>query len=145
MIESDFTSNIHKKLDPRIVKAWKIKDDYQGGVFDAMYFSEINNSGVVLPPVCIEYKLIKALPKRETTRIIPDLSELQKQWITRAEIAKLPVYVIVGLSEAKKPAKGVIYKSPVEWFDGLPRDEFESRLQPYNELAGFITSHFIGG
>jgi hypothetical protein len=145
MLESDFTQNVHKKLDPRIVKAWKIKDDYQGGIYDAAYFAEVNkNRANVLPPVFVEYKLIKSLPKRETSRIIPALSELQKKWLERGELAGLPVYVIVGLSEPGKVAKGAIFKNTAEWLEGISKQEFVNRLLGYSDLADFITSHFIG-
>lgn len=145
MHESDFIANIHKKLDPAIVKAWKIIDEYQGGIFDAAYFAEVNvNDSLQLPPVFIEYKLIRSLPKREKTHIIPALTELQKQWLRRGVIANLPVFVVVGLSLPGKPAKGVVFRNQNEWENGIPRTEFEKRLQSYQELADFITAQLIG-
>lgn len=145
MHESDFTANIHKKIDPTIVKAWKIKDDYQGGIYDAAYFAKVNENNLIqIPPVFIEYKLIKALPKRKNTLIVPALSELQKEWLRIGVVAALPVYVIVGLSEPGRPAKGVVYMNEAEWLNGITQEEFAQRLQGYSELAEFITKQLTG-
>lgn len=44
MIEADFTRAVHDKLPPT-VKAWKIRDDYQGGVPDAFTDAGMGNQG----------------------------------------------------------------------------------------------------
>lgn len=128
MIEADFTRAVHDKL-PTTVKAWKIRDDYQGGVPDAFYRRRDGEPG---RPLWIEYKFIKSLPKRESTLIVPNLSELQKLWLSEAAAAGEQTRVIVGL-----PGEGVIYHLE-EALTGITAGVFKTRLQPYRAIAAQI-------
>ena len=128
MNESDFTQAVHKRLPPT-VKAWKIKDDYQGGVADAFYRRRDGNKGT---PLWVEYKYLKKLPVRASTLIVPDLSELQKQWLSEAEAAGEQVQVIVGYG-----SQGTVF-TLAEALAGINRSEFELRLKDYKTLASFI-------
>ena len=143
MNEADFTSRIHSKIRADRVKVWKIKDDFQGGVPDAMYLSKYNPNGLVQPAVFIEYKYLKTLPKREKTNIIPALSELQKEWLRIALIGKSKAFVIVGYPD-KSGSKGVVFYTPEEWEAGITLAEFKSRTMSYVNLADFIVSQVIG-
>jgi hypothetical protein len=143
MIESEFTAKVHSKIDPQCVKVWKIKDDFQGGVPDALYLPKTNPLGLVIPPIFVEYKYLKTLPKREKTVIIPALSELQKEWLNTALICKAKVFVIVGCP-AGRASKGVVFHTEQEWLEGITTAEFKSRLMSYDELANFISGNLIG-
>lgn len=143
MNEADFTSRIHSKIRADRVKTWKIKDDFQGGVPDAMYLSKHNPNGLAQPVVFIEYKYLKTLPKREKTNIIPALSDLQKEWLRTALIGKSKAFVIVGYPD-KSGSKGVVFYTPEEWEAGITLAEFKSRTMSYANLADFIVSQVIG-
>lgn len=143
MNEADFTSRIHSKIPADKVKAWKIKDDFQGGVPDAMYLSKHNPNGLVQPVVFIEYKYLKTLPEREKTYIIPALSDLQKEWLRMASISGSKTFVIVGYPD-KSGSKGVVFHAPEEWENGITLAEFKSRAMNYDGLVNFIVSQVIG-
>lgn len=89
MNEHSFIRSIHAKL-PSDVYAWKINDNFQGGVADA-YYSRRNGKDM-----WIEYKYLKGLPKRSGTRIQIGLSELQKAWLESRVLDGRTVSVIVG-------------------------------------------------
>lgn len=143
MNEADFTSRVHSKIPADKVKVWKIKDDFQGGVPDAMYLSKHNPNGLVQPVVFIEYKYLKTLPTREKTYIIPALSELQKEWLRTASISGSKTFVIVGYPD-KPGSKGVVFYTSEEWEAGITLAEFKSRVMSYTDLADFIVSQVIG-
>ena len=143
MNEAKFTSEINKLLPKNLVKVWKVKDDFQGGVFDCIYYSEVNETGGVLPPVNVEFKLLKTIPKRENTLIIPDCSELQKQWLRRGLINKHPTLVIVGALDGRE-YKGVVFYTEKEWLEGITRTEFVKRLQSKQDIADILLKLVIG-
>lgn len=130
MNESDYTQAVHKRL-PASVKAWKIRDDYQGGVADAFYRRRDGEKGT---PLWIEYKYIKTLPKRDTTMIVADLSELQKGWLKEAEQAGEEVRVIIGYG-----SEGVML-SLDEAVGGVSKADFQQRLEPYKGISLAITN-----
>jgi hypothetical protein len=127
MIESQYTQAVHKKLPPDVYK-WKINDNYASGVADAFYR---RNDGKRGAPLWVEYKYIKALPKRDSTVIIPDLSAKQVKWLKEANAAGEQSYVIVGCG-----SKGVIYS--LEELNGLDKKTFEQRLMTYQQIADWI-------
>lgn len=129
MNESDYTQAVHKKLPPN-VKAWKIRDDYQGGVADAFYRRRDGEKGT---PLWVEYKYLKNLPKRDTTLIVADLSELQKGWLTEADEAGEQVRVVIGYE-----SKGVIL-SLQEAIAGIKKADFVPRLEAHKEVAMALT------
>ncbi|MBM7454523.1 hypothetical protein HNR62_000352 [Oceanisphaera litoralis] len=128
MTESQYTQAVHKKLAPEVFK-WKIRDDYQGGVPDAYYR---RNDGLPGPTLWIEYKYLKALPKRDTTLVVPDLSEQQKRWLGFAQAAGDLVAVVLGVGN-----KGV-WLTLDEALDGVPSGELRHRLRDYGVIAGLI-------
>lgn len=128
MIEADFTRAVHDKLPPT-VKAWKIRDDYQGGVPDAFYRRRDGQPG---RPLWVEYKFLKAAPVRDTTLVVPGLSELQKLWLREADQAGEQVQVIVGI-----PGEGVVFTLE-EALRGITAGKFRERLLPYRALAAQI-------
>jgi hypothetical protein len=144
MKESDFNSNVNAKLDKSTVFSWKINDNFQGGVPDNFYLGlqnvtiELQNpkNGRKLP-LFVEYKYLKAIPKRDTTSIIPDLSAQQLKWLQMLIDAGQLALVIVG-APSGRTSEGVIFESH-EWVEGITRAEFIKRMKSYAELAKIIT------
>lgn len=128
MIESQYTQAVHKRL-PKGVLRWKIMDPYMGGIPDAMYIGANGKS------LWVEYKYIKALPKLDTTKIVPKLSELQRRMLVDLESRGQQVIVVIGFGR-----QGMILDSPREWNDGITKSEFCSRLMTYEELGRFIAN-----
>jgi hypothetical protein len=86
--EHGFIRYIHSKLDPKLVR-WKIHDTFAGGVPDAYYLGEKG-------PLWVEYKYIKALPKKETTAISTCLTLGQRLWLDDLHRCKQPCALIIG-------------------------------------------------
>ena len=78
-----------RKLPPEIYR-WKIMNMMQNGVPDC-YFS--GSAG----DLWVEVKYVKA-PKRETTLIKIDLSDLQRKWLTDRHTEGRNVALLVGSS-----------------------------------------------
>lgn len=142
MIESQFTSNIHKKLAPDVYK-WKIADQFAAGVPDAFY-------RVVDKPLAshlwVEYKFIKSLPKRAATRIIPNLSATQLRWLEMATAAGELATVVVGVEDevVNRQVCG-FFMSQQEWTEGITASEAKSRLMPYAEIAQVLRVLMVDG
>jgi len=86
MNEHSFIRSIHRYLHPDI-HSWKIHDTYTGGVPDAMYSGP---AGILF----VEYKYIKALPKKDTTALKHSLSALQLQWLERMKLSANAALII---------------------------------------------------
>lgn len=123
MNESQFTSNVHKRVTKN-VHCWKIRDDFNNKKVDAFYRYKCGLGS----PTWIEYKYIKKLPKRGTTVIKPDLTAGQREFLNDANRAGESGLVIIGYK-----SQGVILK-PHE-FDGITTEQFTQRLMTYNDLA----------
>jgi hypothetical protein len=130
MNESQFTRNVNKRL-PKNVKSWKIIDQYEGGVPDCFYRLK---TATTPSPLWVEFKYLKALPKRETTLIKPNLSELQIQWLTEASEACELTAVVIGYG-----SKGVVYTLS-EALNGIEAGDFIKRMETYQQLADHITT-----
>lgn len=117
MIESQYTQKIRDKLSPHMY-AWKIADMMAGGVPDNFYRNTKARFG---KPLWVEYKLIKKLPARGSTLVVPALSDLQKLWMRQAFEANEYAWVILGCEEMRdsKGIKGVIFKHPEVWEKGI--------------------------
>lgn len=113
MNEHSFVRSFHKRLD-KSIKVWKIYDPYQGGVPDAMLFG---NNGIAC---FVEYKYVKSLPKRETTKIKPALSAQQLAWLNDKIARGLLAVVILGSEDGV-----VIFRTPEEWGHGSTRRDAE--------------------
>lgn len=90
MNEHSFVRSIHNALHPDVYK-WKIHDTYTGGVPDAMYAGP---AGLLF----VEYKYVKALPKKDTTVIRHSLSALQCAWLDRMKVST-SVALILGVED----------------------------------------------
>lgn len=90
MNEHSFVRSIHNALHPDVYK-WKIHDTYTGGVPDAMYAGP---AGLLF----VEYKYVKALPKKDETVIRHSLSALQCAWLERIKVST-SVALILGVGD----------------------------------------------
>jgi hypothetical protein len=123
--EHTFVRALHRRLPRSQIYAWKINDKYQGGVPDAMYMGD---GGLLW----VEYKYIKAYPKRGKTVMKLGLSENQKIWLRRAYDNGQQVAVVVGCEK-----DAVILDHPGAWRD-MPAEEFAAKARPYEEVMDFI-------
>lgn len=106
MNEHSFIRSIHRKL-PDDVYAWKINDNFQGGVADAYYSQAGGND------MWIEYKFIPKLPKRDATPVQFGLSELQKDWLRARLLDGRTVSVIVGSHEGSLILTNGAWEAPI--------------------------------
>ncbi len=138
MIEAQYTQNVHKRL-PSVIDAWKINDNYAGGVPDAFYRNL--DTTVATRPLWIEYKFLKTLPKRPTTVIVPDLSGLQLKKLNEIEAANNDErgLVIVGVEKVDgfRAAAGFeLYAN--EWATGITAEEARKRCKEYQGICDLI-------
>ena len=134
MNEHGFIQAVHRRL-PKWVKVWKIKDDFQSGVPDAVYFGYEGRC------LWVEYKYIKELPKRCKTIVKskPEYKSTQKVWFRELNERKQKAVAIYG-SELNGVLGGV-WIDREEDIDSLKRSEFAARFQAIGELGGRLTNH----
>lgn len=125
--EHTFVRALHRRLPRSEIYAWKINDKFQGGVPDAMYMGP---GGLLW----VEYKYIKAYPKRNKTMMKLGLSENQKLWLTRAHANGQQVAVVVGCEK-----DAVILDHPGAWRD-MTAEDFATKARPYEEVMDYIQS-----
>ncbi len=132
MIEAAYTKALNKHL-PLNVRCWKINDAFEGGVPDCFYRDK---TGAV-PPMWSEHKLIKALPKRESTLIVPNLSALQLMWLMEAKEANERVCVVIGCEELRthEGVKSVILFDPKQWQQGVSKNYFIENALNYKKIV----------
>ncbi len=134
MDEHSFIRALHKKLDKRVF-AWKINDNYAGGVPDAFYRFKESVEGQ--RPLWVEYKYLKALPKRETTVVRPDFSALQIKWLTEAHTSGEQAFGVVGVG------KEVYIVGVDELRTGLLCSEVKERLISREDCARWILTKVV--
>lgn len=125
MNEHSFIRSIHKKL-PTDVYAWKINDNFQGGVADA-YYSRIGGRDM-----WIEYKYLKALPRRPDTLVKFGLSELQKEWLNGRLLDGRTVSVIVGCPD------GAVILTDGAWNMPMSADTFKRNAVATASIVDYI-------
>ena len=125
MNEHGYIRSIHRKLPPSIYR-WKINDNFEGGVADAYYSG---NKG----DLWVEYKYIKALPKRSATTIKTSLSQQQKLWLSRRSEEGRRVAVIIG-----SPMPYIIMSSPSDWNEQMTQADFIRRAFDKDRLVSYI-------
>ena len=125
MTEHAYIRSIHSRLrkDAPSVYARKINDPYQGGVADA-YYSDSRD-------MWIEYKYLKALPKRATTRIEPGLSELQKDWLRERHAQGRNVAVIIGSPDGSMILPGITWDATINQADFISSAVDKSQVVAY--------------
>lgn len=112
--ENTFIKGIHKLLHPDIYSE-KTFNPMRGGTPDCFYMGFAGE-------LWIEYKWVKKFPK---TKIIPNLSPLQKAWLMRAWDRGRRPWVVVG-----SPDGCIALQTPAEW-QGILRGEAQV-LTKYN-------------
>jgi hypothetical protein len=132
MIESGYTTAVHGKL-PDNMFHWKINDNFAGGVPDAFYMLQGEPASQSL---WVEYKFIKALPKRGTTLIVADLSPQQVIWLQRLEDSGKLVRIVVGVANVRiGRTTGGIVMSLCEAVNGVLREGVEVKMLSYQGVG----------
>lgn len=127
MNEHTFSSKIIKKCREKgIAKAWKINDDFQGGVPDAWFLGTISD-------LWIEFKWLKELPKRDETKVLPALSALQLAWLKNLSKHDREAVCVIGL-----PKHALILSTVLEWENGATVRTLRTRLISHNDLVNWI-------
>ena len=123
--ENTFIASVHRHL-PVALYHMKNHNIYNGGIADCWY----SGNGADL---WIEYKFM-VLPKRDSTLIVPELSELQKNWLTSRHEEGRNVGVIVGSK------LGGVWFSGTSWETPLTAELFRQRTLSRAGLASIIES-----
>lgn len=128
MNEHGFVKAVHRQL-PDWIGVWKIKDDYHGGVSDALYL------GLEGKLLFVEYKFDPELPVRSTTKL-PNakLKPLQKEWFVNLQERKIPVCAVYGYNQ------GGVIVTEREYIHGIRKSEFEGRWVNITRIAEWITT-----
>jgi hypothetical protein len=127
--EHSFIDAVHRHLPAEpVLLLWKINDQYTGGKPDCYYCGSLSD-------LWIEYKFVKALPKRDKTKITIDLSQLQIDWLSFLDRCSRPVWVVVGA-----PKQAVVL-SIKEALDGVTCAQFKARAITFKELGSRIKEH----
>lgn len=129
--ENQFISSVHKYLPPKdTLHREKMNNPYSSGTADWWY------SGNKADLWC-EYKYLPKLPVR--ANILPELSELQKEWLAGRYREGRNVAVVVG-----SPEGAVVYRE-LEWLLPLTPAEFRGRALSRQELAVWLVSETTDG
>lgn len=121
--ENTFIASIHRLL-PVDVYRQKNHNPYNSGIPDCWY------SGVE-GDLWVEYKFIE-LPKRDTSPVPVNLSELQKHWIRHRHTEGRNVGVIVGCKA------GGVWFPGMSWDESTTKAEFEDQLLERLALSEII-------
>lgn len=139
MNESSFIRTVHMHMSPE-VKLWKIKDDYQGGVSDALYFG---SEGRLL---FVEYKYLNDLPVRMNTmafvRNAKGLSTLQFNWYKDLRERGIPVCGVFG-AEVNCKRMAVLVEEE-ENICGISVKDYLERMIPVKDMAIEIYRRVFG-
>tara|TARA_S200000501_G_scaffold213086_1_gene200151 strand:+ start:52 stop:456 length:405 start_codon:yes stop_codon:yes gene_type:complete len=134
MRESTFIRAVHQHVDRAKCVVWKINDNYFGGIPDCWYLGPNGQ------PFFIEYKWIKALPKRLSTPIKPNLSQLQLQMCSKLERNGHLLFVVVGVEIERKV---IIYRDSQTWTKGIDRNSIE--LLSRKDFSNFLEYQLMEG
>ncbi len=122
--ENSFIAGVHKHL-PAALYRMKLHNAYIGGPADMWYSGRERD-------LWVEYKY-ESLPKRASTLVPIDLSELQKEWLSGRQSEGRNVFVIVGCEKG-----GVVFANPRDWLTPLTLTNFLGRIQSRKDLASWI-------
>ena len=138
--ENTWIAGMHAHLPPppppfENKKAWpaevlyrmKNHNQYNGGIADVWYDCDPRRKGRDL---WVEYKFA-VIPKRDSTVVVPGLSDLQFDWLSARLAAGRNVAVIVGCKE------GGVRLQPSQWM-GLPAGEFRNLVESRRTIAEYI-------
>lgn len=128
--ENTFIASIHRLL-PKAIYALKNHNEFNGGIADVWYDGPVGD-------LWVEYKFI-VVPKRDTTTITIDLSELQKQWLRDRYNNGRNVAVIVGCKD------GGVWFEDLAWEELVLASEFRRCLVSRRALATMLSEHTCRG
>lgn len=128
--ENTFIASVHKHL-PESVYWMKNHNEYNGGIADVWYDGPCGD-------LWVEYKFI-VLPKRSTTLVPVDLSDLQAEWLRDRKFNGRNVAVVVGCKEG-----GVWFDDPRHWERSHPAAAFRSLIMTRQEIADRIMGAVCG-
>jgi hypothetical protein len=124
MNEHSFIRAVHGYLPPEVFR-WKIHDTFAGGVPDAFYAGPAST-------LFVEYKYVKAFPKRPTSPIKTTLSAQQIHWLNAMHQYNQPVAVVIGCEK-----QAVILQNKA-WDSTLSKEEFLSQAVTFNNVSVWI-------
>lgn len=124
MNEHGFIRAVHAHLPPEIFR-WKIHDTFAGGVPDAFYAGPAST-------LFVEYKYIKALPKRTSTNIKTCLTPQQVYWLNTLHTFGQPVALIVAIENQAL----VLLNN--RWNANISKASFLNEAIPRNRVATWI-------
>lgn len=126
--ENRFRVAVHKLLPPAVYHV-KMNNPFAGGIPDDWYSGSRSD-------LWVEYKWLPALPKRDTTVIVPALEPLQRSWCDGRYKEGRRVRVVVGF-----PTGCIIFASPEEWNAGIARGK--AQVLSKQQLANWIRDHVV--
>lgn len=127
--ETTFTGAVHKHLPPGREEPYWMKNNnvYTAGIWDVWYSGESAD-------LWVEYKFI-VLPKRDTTPILAELSELQLDWGRKRYAEGRNLAVIIGCKEG-----GVVLWDK-DWELPMTAYDFKKQMKSRKELADWIINY----
>ena len=127
MNEHGYIRSVHRHL-PADLHKWKVHDNYAGGVPDCWYAGPTGN-------IWVEYKWIKALPKRDSTLIKPNLSAQQLAWLIKMSGHGISCACIIGT-----PDGGIILQKEKDWQNGISKSTIDNpmKLGALNDLSALL-------
>lgn len=122
--ENTFIQSVHRHLPAELYRM-KNHNQYNGGIPDCWYSGPAGD-------LWIEYKFV-ILPKRDSTIVGIELSELQKNWLRSRHAEGREVGVIVGCPQGGAWFPGVTWDRPHSAVD------FRALINSRQNLAATIT------
>ena len=121
--ENTFIASVHRHLPAELYRM-KNHNQYNGGIPDVWYSGPAGD-------LWVEYKFI-VIPKRGTTIIKIELSDLQKNWLRSRSAEGRDVGVVVGSKE------GGVWFPDVSWGRDITADEFRDHLMTRQQVSSVI-------
>lgn len=121
--ENTFIGAVHRHL-PAELYLMKNHNQFNGGIADVWYSGDAAD-------LWVEYKFI-AIPKRDNTVIVPELSALQQEWLTSRHAEGRNVGVIVGSKD------GGVWFPGTSWKETFTAGQFRSTILNRKHLAQTI-------
>ena len=125
--EHTFNHDLCRRLRDAGLYVWKINDNYEGGVPDIFI------AGTEGRTMFVECKYIHELPKRDSTPVIPALSDQQWYWLTSRSLQGVRVSVIMGIGK-----QAAIFDDSSEWKTGVPSGVLKDRLLSKAAIVDWI-------
>lgn len=116
---------MHRHLDAGVYHM-KNNNQFIAGIPDVWYSGRARD-------IWVEYKFI-VVPKRDSTIITPDLSQLQKKWLRDRRSEGRDVAVAVGCKDG-----AVFFNEPVLWEGGLTTAAFRAAMISRRSLAQHLS------